>query len=367
MKNFKNIKTSVLAAILALLVLAPLTSAATLAPMPSGPDSKIHQPTIDKLISVNGTDYLLSKGYSEKTVLDLTNDTATKLLLSSGGAIMNKSKSQICMDLFGNSTGPTTISLNQLVNLTIPSTNTIEQSTEIEQYSPQSSGTGGTACMIVSIWEYADDEDLFYNEAGYNAALYNAQNNANYACIATLVNEQARHDPIWELMAYLCDNYDFVDVYFFGHGLAITPWNFVGYMSFDAVDETGVQYLDKVYYPNELYSYFIHNNDFSELRLGVGSFCGSFCFMDSFLYSYGSHVPLSGRVWIGAHVAIEDWYGAVFVNYFGYYWYSGYVTSLASRNSANTNTVNYYLTYWGWAYSSDVLDHFDSTGAIYYS
>jgi hypothetical protein len=341
----------------------PLSSA-LIGVTPTSSGDKIEQPTIDKCIVGDGAEYLLKKGLTANTVLNLDKDTAIELLLSSGKENMNKSIEQICLDLFGNTTGPIPLPSKHPIKSTDDKAQLIgseELQSQVEDYI-----SGTSACLIVAIWEYADWEDLPYNHQAYDATFYNAHINGNYNWIQSLTNEDARHEPIWEWLAYLCYYYETVDVYLFGHGLQVTPWNFNGYCSFDSIDASGNHYYDKVFYPNEIYSYYIHPYDFSELRMGFGGFCGSFCFMDAFLYSYGSHVPNPDRAWLGCHLASEDYYNFLMTNFFGYYWYHDGVDSLTARNQANVGALYYYQLEWEHPYTSSILYHFDSTGPIYY-
>jgi hypothetical protein len=373
-KIFKHTKLPLFALILlVILALSPLSSA-LIAPAPTMPTSsedKNKVPTTDSGIFFNGTDYLLKKGYTEKTIQGLDKDTAAKLILSSGGANLNKSIEEICMDLFGNSTGPFPLPNTQPVKSIVDKpiaevSEPVEDEELLSQPLAVTYTSGTSACLIVAIWDYANGSDLGYGEEAYDATFYNAHMNGNYNWIQSLTNEGARHQYIWEWLAYLCYYYQYVDVYLFGHGASFFPGTFAGYCAFDYFDADGNRYPENVFCPQEIYSYYIHPYDFSSLRMGFGGFCGSFCFEDAFLYSLGFHVPNPNRVWLGSHFEQTDYYSMLMTNFFGYYWYHDDVDSLTARNQANVNSLYYYQLEWG-PYTDDVIDHFASTGPIYYN
>ena len=274
---------------------------------------------------------------------------------------MNKSMDQIQQDLFDNSTGPSA------TNILTKQASANEQGSMTDQ-----ADSSGQACLIVAIWDYADPaDDLPNNQYAYNALLYNVEN-AGYDCVVTLTNSQATHEYVWEWLTMLCASYQYVDVYFMGHGVDnydyILP-DFYGFACYDAVNADGTVNEGNEYYPEEMISYCVHPYDYSELRLGVGAFCYSAAFDCDFCFQGISYPPWPDRVWMEINgEGNADQYNIYFMAYWSYYWYVQGWDSNASFNIAASAAAPYYPPYSPFDYftSDDCPIYFGDSDPIYY-
>jgi hypothetical protein len=308
----------------------------------------------------NASEYLLEHGYSLEAIQQMSKGDAVKAIINSGHRNMNKTLDQIRMDLFGNSSGPVPIpnipktqnkvdlTGNQITSKPYTTQQISESPLDTEQY------TTGQACLVVVVWDYVGtNKDIGWGPTALDAVSYNVEH-AEYDYVKELINQDATHQNIWEWLTWMCAAYQHVDVYFFGHGADLTLED-----AFTPIDgllnDNPVTFdYDALFYPEEIYDYYIHPYDYSTLRLGVGGFCHSFCFEDCFLYSQESHVPWPNRVWIGSHFDLVDQYTAYYFNYFGYYWYTEKYNSQQSANEAATAVYQYHG-------NDDVLDHFQDS------
>ena len=346
-------KASLLVAfIIMLLSITPLAKAtSTITPVPNAPNSpnSILTTNIDQnatlqtnnpgiLATINITSIAQQLRYTNQNISSLPQTSLIKILLSQSGQDMNKSMDQIQQDLFDNSTGPSA------TNILTKQASANEQGSMTDQ-----ADSSGQACLIVAIWDYADPaDDLPNNQYAYNALLYNVEN-AGYDCVVTLTNSQATHEYVWEWLTMLCASYQYVDVYFMGHGVDnydyILP-DFYGFACYDAVNADGTVNEGNEYYPEEMISYCVHPYDYSELRLGVGAFCYSAAFDCDFCFQGISYPPWPDRVWMEINgEGNADQYNIYFMAYWSYYWYVQGWDSNASFNIAASAAAPYYPPY----------------------
>jgi hypothetical protein len=202
--------------------------------------------------------------------------------------------------------------------------------------------TSGQACLIVAITDYPYLSPLYYDRPAFDAILYNV-NNAGYDDVKALTNSSATHTNIWEWVTWMCASYQYVDVYFIGHGCNNDGWGDCGYVSYDAVDSQGLVIPSLEYYPSEMISYNVHPYDYSELRLGVGAFCYGGTFNYDFVYQGANYPPPPcDRVWIGPSGTSNDQYVEYFLAYWGYYWYPEHYDSTNACNDA-VNAASPYI------------------------
>jgi hypothetical protein len=166
--------------------------------------------------------------------------------------------------------------------------------------------------------------------------LYYNVNNAGYDYVESLTNSSATHTYIWEWVTWLCLYYQYVDVYFIGHGCDNGLGSY-GFVSYDAENSQGYAIPSLEYYSAEMVSYDIHPYDYSELRLGVGAFCYGSNFYFDFIYQGASYPPPPcDRVWIGPTGTSNDEYVEYYLAYWSYYWYLEYYDS----SNANDIAIN---------------------------
>ena len=143
---------------------------------------------------------------------------------------------QINQDLFVNSTGPVPVP-QEFKNTHMPNQSVSNDQSSLNSPSPDTP-TSGQACLIVAITDYPYLSPLYYDRTAYDAILYNV-NNAAYSYVKTLTNSSATHTAIWEWLTWMCATYQYVDVYFIGHGCNNDGIGDCGYVSYDAVDSQG--------------------------------------------------------------------------------------------------------------------------------
>ena len=306
----------------------------------------------DTPLSANVPLYLQQHGYTNQSINSLSKADLTKLLLSFSGQDMNKSMQQICLDLFGNNTGPTNVAPKSTTGLTANRTSVNEQTDTAAQSGTIQPDTpaGGQACLIVAIWNYPyPPKDLYYNQFAYSALL-NDVNNAGYNYVWTLTNNDpnahaATHQYIWEWLTWMCPSYQYVDVYFMGHGVN----NYIGdngFCPYDAMDSNGNINFYLEYFPQEMVSYSTHSYDYSEKRLGIGGFCYSNGFAGAFIWDGIYPLVYADRVWLGFNGEGTDVYNEYFFMYWSEDWYVYGMNSLDAYNDATSYSQGNPLVYY---------------------
>ncbi len=332
MKTTNNLKVSALLITLLLSIVAPTILSVQTANASSTPPNNIvdHFSTGSSGLEADPLPYLLSLGYSEEEVREMSSKDRVKIFLSDGGKKdLDVSMEQICLNLFGNNTGfvpdesMTSLSTNGLTLLT------------------------GKACFVASVWDYlypVDNQTVFHD--AYTGIMYDV-NLGGYNYVKSLTNESVTQQNVYQWITWLCASYANVDIYLIGEGVHFLSGEYA-YCCYDCRDEYGCWNTGNVFYAYELESYGAHNYDYSTLRLGVGGFCYGGTFDDYFLDE--------GTVWIGSDNTIDKTYVTCFLCLWGYYWYPQNQRSDTAFNNAHGEAQPY-------VYGLDDFDyHYSGTG-----
>jgi hypothetical protein len=152
---------------------------------------------------------------------------------------------------------------------------------------------GTKACLIIAIWDYPGnahdlDQGRVDNWLSYIQCYADYYGGYAYTPVV-LYNSAATHDNIINWLTWLCMYYNNVDVFVDCHGMQIEWWPLpplydYGLTSYDAVNTDGSYNTNNVVFPDDLYSHYVLNYDYSALRMGIFGCCYGGCFTNSFLH-----------------------------------------------------------------------------------
>jgi hypothetical protein len=171
------------------------------------------------------------------------------------------------------------------VDYTEPEFNVLNSSQEIkssgalvQQYTLDGTGGLGKACILISIWDYWQEDVLpKLPQADYDEYYSHMVNCGKYNFWNDLTNGEAERYYIWAWITWACAEYDEVDVIMTGHGSVWVSESIASsvYCSWDVqCGWPGFLFYWNFFYPQEIYDGW-SQYDYGTLRMGNLHFCNS--------------------------------------------------------------------------------------------